>query len=164
MNEESLRTNDYINEVLSKYSDMVYRLALSQTKNKADAEDIFQEVFMRYMARSGSFAGEEHRKAWLIRVTLNCSRKLFRSAWFRRTVPLEGDMPAFDSPDKSDVYFAVMALPRKYRTAVHLFYYEDLPISKIGELLSLNESTVKSHLRRARKLLKSKMKGEVDPE
>ncbi|XID90277.1 RNA polymerase sigma factor [Paenibacillaceae bacterium WGS1546] len=49
MNEESLRTNDYINEVLSKYSDMVYRLALSQTKNKADAEDVFQEVFTRYM-------------------------------------------------------------------------------------------------------------------
>lgn len=162
LNEISSRTNESIEEMIRKYSNMVYRLALSQTKNKADADDVFQEVFMRLAAHTKPFVNEEHRKAWLIRVTINCSRKLFRSAWFRRTVPLSDEVSECHTVEVSDVFDAVMALPRKYRTVIHLFYYEDLSILQISQLLSINESTVKSQLFRTRKLLRLKLGGDFD--
>jgi RNA polymerase sigma-70 factor (ECF subfamily) len=163
----SLSVNEQIDEVLRTYADMVYKLALSQTKNRADADDVFQEVFVRYMRNTKPFASEEHQKAWLIRVTINCSRKLMRSAWFRRTVALTDrptEPPTFDTKEKSEVYEAVLRLPRKYRTAIHLFYYEDMSIADIGKALRLPESTVKSHLARARRLLKQQLEGEWDHE
>lgn len=167
MTNVSLRTNDYINEVLCNYSDMVYKLALSQTKNRADADDVFQEVFISFMKNTKPFESEEHKKAWLIRVTINHSRKIFRSAWFRRTVSLKEPLSEtlqFDMKEKSDVYDAVLQLPRKYRTAIHLFYYENMSIVQISKVLSIPESTVKSHLYRARQMLKHKLEGDSEHE
>lgn len=137
----TLCTDVYINDVLTRYSNMVFRLALSQTKNKSDAEDIFQEVFLRLINKKPVFENEGHEKAWLIKVTVNCSRKLFASAWFKRTVPLAQELK-FETKEKSDVYYAVLDLPLKYRTVIHLFYYEDLSIAQIGKVLSAKESTI----------------------
>lgn len=161
--ELSFSTDDQINDVLTRYSNMVYRLALSRTRNIADAEDVLQEVFLRLIHKKPEFENEEHRKAWLIRVTVNCSSKLLTSAWFRRTVPLEEELK-FQTKEKSDVYYAVMELPLKYRTVIHLYHYEDLSISQISDILTINESTIKSQLLRARQLLKTKLKGEFDNE
>lgn len=159
----SFSTEEQVDYVLTKYSNMVYRLALSRTKNIADAEDILQEVFLRLVKKRPSFESEEHRKAWLIRVTLNCSNKLLTSAWFRRTVPLEEELK-FETKEKHDVYYAVMELPLKYRTVIHLYHYEDMSISQISDVLNIKESTIKSQLLRARQLLKTKLKGEFDNE
>lgn len=161
--EISFSTDDQINEVLTRYSNMVYRLALSRTKNISDAEDILQEVFLKLLNKKPEFESEDHRKAWLIRVTVNCSSKLLTSAWFRRTVPLEEELK-FETKEKSDVYYAVLELPLKYRTVIHLFYYEDLSIAQISNILAVKESTIKSQLLRARQLLKDKLKGEFDDE
>lgn len=161
--EITFSTDDLINDILAKYSNMVYRLALSRTKNISDAEDILQEVFLRFINNRIEFENEEHRKAWLIRVTVNCSNKLLKSAWFRRTVPLEEELK-FESKEKSDIYYAVLELPLKYRTVIHLFYYEDLSIAQISRILAVKESTIKSQLSRARQLLKVKLKGEFDDE
>lgn len=148
-------------EIVEKYFDTVYRLALSQTKNKADAEDITQDVFLRFVQNSKPFSSHEHIKAWLIRVTVNRTRSLFTSSWHKKTEALTEEIP-FDSPEKSDVYYAVLDLPQKYRAVIHLFYYEDMSVAEIGNVLKRNESTVKSQLHRARELLKSKLKGEYD--
>jgi len=164
---ESMMADDGIDDILRQYSDMVYKLALSQTRNKADADDVFQEVFVSYMKNTKPFAGEQHRKAWLIRVTINKSRKLLASGWFRRTVPLKETLHASarSEPDETrDVYEAVMRLPRKYRTAIHLFYYENMKIAEMSEALSIPESTVKSLLRRARRMLRNKLEGEDEHE
>lgn len=161
--ELSFSTEDQIDYVLTKYSNMVYRLALSRTRNIADAEDIVQEVFIRLVNKKPEFQNEEHRKAWLIRVTLNCSSKLLASAWFRRTVPLEEELK-FETREKNDVYYAVMELPLKYRTVIHLYHYEDMSIAQISDVLNIKESTIKSQLSRARQLLKTKLKGEFDNE
>jgi RNA polymerase sigma-70 factor (ECF subfamily) len=161
--ELSFSTDDQINDVLTRYSNMVYRLALSRTRNVADAEDVLQEVFLRLIHKKPEFENEEHRKAWLIRVTVNCSSKLLTSAWFRRTVPLEEELK-FETKEKSNVYYAVMELPLKYRTVIHLYHYEDLSISQISNILAIKESTIKSQLLRARQLLKTKLKGEFDNE
>lgn len=148
-------------EITEKYLNTVYRLALSQTKNVADAEDITQDVFLRFMQNSKPFASPEHIKAWLIRVTINRCHSLFTSSWHKKTEALSEEIP-FNSPEKSDVYYAVLELPQKYRTVIHLFYYEDMSVAEISSTLRLKETTVKSQLHRAREILKSKLKGGYD--
>lgn len=157
---QMLQNRDEIQEVINKYKDMVYKLAYSRTKNQADAEDVFQEVFCRYFRNKTQFESDEHKKAWLIRVTVNCSNKLFSSAWFRRTMPLEENIE-FDE-EENFVYYSVMQLPLKYSTVIHLHYYEDMSISEISTALKIKESTIKSQLHRARALLKVMLEGEYE--
>lgn len=145
-------------ELISKYFNMVYKIALSRTGNVHYAEDVVQETFLRYLKTDKNFETEEHLKAWLIKVTINCSKNIFLSSWYKKSVPLTDEI-IFDSPEKSDVYFAAMALPKKYRTVIHLFYYEDFSVRQISETLGIKESTVKSQLHRARELLKDNLKG-----
>ncbi len=148
-------------EIVRKHFDTVYRLALSQTKNKTYADDVTQEVFLRFLNKERTFESDEHVKAWLIRVTINCSKSVFLSSWYKKCVPLTDEL-TFDTEEKSDVYYAVLELPPKYKTPIHLFYYEDLSVSEIAKILDTKESTVKSQLHRGRELLKSKLKGGYD--
>lgn len=159
VNTKSLYSNNSVEEIVNKYSSMVFKLALSQAKNKANAEDIFQEVFLRYFKTDKTFESEEHRKAWLIKVTVNCCRKLWGSAWYRNTVPLRDNLE-FETEEEGELYFSVLELPLKYRTVIHLFYYEDLSVAEIGEILNLRETTIRSQLCRARAMLKVKLKGD----
>lgn len=145
--------------VCEKYFDSIYRLVLCRAKSKDATDDIVQEVFYKYIKTDKEFETEEHVKAWLIRVAINQSNSYFTSSWFKKTEPLDENI-VFESKEKSDVYYAVMELPQKYRTVIHLFYYEDLPIAKISEYLGINESTVKSQLKRGREMLSEKLKGE----
>lgn len=161
MTDERSKTDVSSDEVIRKYFDTVYKLALSQTKNQIFAEDVTQDVFVRFIQNKDKFESEEHIKAWLIRVTINCSKSVFMSSWFKKTVPLEEAL-TFDNPEKSDVYFAVQDLPLKYRMVIHLFYYEDMNVREIAESIDVKESTVKSHLHRGRMLLKNKLKGDYD--
>ena len=151
-------------QIVEKYFDMIYRLALSQTKSREYADDVVQEVFLRYIKYNRTFESEEHTKAWLLRVTINCSKNVFNTGWYKKTVPLSesGERVTFDTHEKSDAYYAVMDLPQKYRAVIHLFYYEDMSVEEISQNLGINPSTVKSQLSRGRKLLKEKLKGEYD--
>lgn len=150
--------NEYIEYILQNYSNMIYRLAISITKNKTNSEDIMQEVFVRLIKKRPAFENQEHEKAWLLRVTINCSKKLIYSAWNRHTVSLNEDLK-FENEEVNDVYSVVMKLPERYRKVIHLFYYEDLPIKEISKILNSSEGTIKSRLSRAREILKTKMKG-----
>lgn len=86
---ESLRTNDYVDDIIEEYSRTVYRLAYAQTKNKNDADDVFQEVFLRYIRKKPSFGSKEHEKAWFIRVTINCCKNIWISTKKRNTAQLD---------------------------------------------------------------------------
>jgi len=141
------------------YADMVYRLAFLRLKSSADAEDILQEVFVRCLKNQPSFRDAEHQKAWLIRVTINCTKTLVTSAWRRHTVP-ERDDVLTEMEDHTDVYAAVLALPRDYRTAIHLYYYEGYSVREIAKLVGSTEQAVKSRLFRARGMLHDQLKGE----
>ena len=158
MNTETKRTVVSSDEIIKKYIDMVYRLALSRTKSATHADDVVQEVFLRYINADKEFENDEHIKSWLIRVTINCSNSIFESSWFKKTAPLDEEI-AFDTPEKSEVYYAVMELPKKYRTVIHLFYYEDMSIAEIAKCLGEKISTVKSQLHRGRVMLREKLKG-----
>ena len=159
---QSLRTDDCVEEVIDKYSNMVYRLALAQMKNKQDAEDIFQDVFLRYILKPRIFESEEHRKAWLIRVTINCSRSLWK-AWFHKSEPLD-ELIAAEETIENDISEYLALLPQKYRPVIHLFYYEDFSIKQISELLGARESTVRTWLTRARSILGDKLRGDASDE
>ncbi len=157
------QASDY-SEIIEKYSNTVYRICLSYSGNRSDAEDIMQEVFLRYLKKPRSFATPEHEKAWFLRVTVNCCKSFFTSAWRKRIVSLEEyeHLPSpQDVPDDkgSQVYEAVMALPPKQRICVHLFYYEEMTIKEIAGTIGAPESTVKSHLFRARASLEEVLKG-----
>lgn len=150
-------------KLTEKYFNMVFKLALSQTKDKQHAEDVCQDVFIKFLNSKKEFESEEHVKAWLIKVTSNASKSVFTSSWFKKTVPLsEREELVFETKEKSDVFYAVGDLPVKYRTVIHLFYYEDLSVAQIANCLNMRENTVKSQLHRARKILKDKLKGELD--
>ena len=154
---QSLCTDDCVDEVIDKYSDMVYRLAFAQMKNKHDAEDVFQDVFLRYISKPRTFESEEHRKAWLIRVTINRSRSIF-AALFRKNEPLDDSLEAKATED-NDLSEYLSLLPQRYRSVVHLFYYEELSVKQISEILGAKESTVRTWLTRARSILGEKIKG-----
>lgn len=149
--------------VLETYGLMVYKLALSQTRNRSDAQDVFQEVFLRLMKNKKPFANEEHLKAWLLRVTINCSKKFFLSSWYRKTEELVVDIP-FEEEQNSELYYAVLKLPLKYRTVIHLFYYEQYSVAQIAQYLGRNESTIKSQLKRGREMLKGVLRDDTEEE
>ncbi len=145
-------------EIIKKYSDTVYRLAYSTCKNKDDADDIFQEVFLRYIKYKPSFRNEEHKKAWFIRVTLNCCKSLYSSAERKMSVPLEDIKDSNETYDSHyELLDLVKSLPFKYRAVIHLFYYEELSIKEIAKLTKQRESTIRTQLTRARKLLRERL-------
>ncbi len=151
-------------KIVEKHFDMVYRLAFSQTRDKDHTDDVVQEVFLRFIKQEKAFESDEHIKAWLIRVTVNCCHNVFSDLWHKRTAPLSEreDAPVFDNVEESDVFAAVQSLPEKYRTVIHLFYYEDMSVESISKALEMKASTVKSHLHRGRNLLREKLEGEYD--
>ena len=155
---QSSGTNDCEYEIVEKYSSMVYKLAFARTKNKSDAEDIFQEVFLTYIRRNPTFENEEHEKAWFIRVTINCTKDLWSYNKKRMHEELDENIPSLE--ENEEMLFEYLdKLPEDYRTIIHLFYYEDLPTGKISQILKKKESTVRMALTRARRLLKEFMKG-----
>ncbi len=157
MENQSFNRDDCIENVVNMYSNMVYRLAFSQTRNKSDADDTFQEVFIRYIKKKPEFETEEHRKAWLIRVTINCSKKLWASTWRRRTEELDESI-VFEMEEEKNLYYELQQLPVKYRAVIHLFYYENLSIEEISEVLKQKPSTIRTQLTRGRRKLKEILK------
>lgn len=146
-------------DAIDRYADMVYRLALSQMKNKTDADDLFQEVFIRLVSNVEKLESWEHVKAWLIRVTINCAKKHFDLYWNKNVDYIEdeeriGGEEAYEPPEDEPVREAVAKLPPKYRLAVHLFYYEEFSVAEIAEQTGQKEGTVKSQLHRAREMLR----------
>ncbi len=159
-----------LDSIVDRYADMVYRIALSEVKNREDADDVFQEVFVRLVKYIHTLKSEEHIKAWLIRVTINCSKTHFTNYWnknvggfseeqYDRLGHEDSELEKVENEDNV-VYTRVQELPEKYRVIIHLFYYEQLSIKEIGAALDKKESTVKSQLFRGRELLKAKLKGD----
>ncbi len=147
--------------MLDKYYYMVVRIAYHYLKSIHDAEDIAQEIFLKYYLHNPEFNNSQHEKAWFIRITINMCKNVLKSAKRRREVAVGGNESNifkeresyFDSSENLHVLDAVMSLPVNLRSAVYLFYYEDMSIKEIARALDKNESTVGSWLYRARKRL-----------
>ncbi len=137
-----------------RYRDDVYRLALNYTRSPQEAEDVCQTVFLKLLEQRELTAGKE--KAWLMQVTANECRSLLRSAWWKRTAPLEEGTLA-PAVQADETVALVMALPPKYRVVLYLRYYEGYTTAEIGKLLKLPVSTVTTRLSRGRDMLRREL-------
>lgn len=153
-----MRSEQEVNRAIEQYADMVFRLCMVNLKNQADAEDVFQTVFLKYTLHSKPFSSAEHEKAWFIRVTLNTCRDLIKSFFRKNTVSLE-EAETVISPEQSTVLEAVRSLPKDYRDAIYLHYYEGYTAPEIANILKKKPNTVYTHLTRARELLKDMLGG-----
>lgn len=158
-------TTEYIGELVDKYGDMVLRLAYTYLKNKADAEDIVQDVFLRIIDKKPDFNDENHIKAWLARVTFNLCKNKLNLFWNKNRCSAD-EVPEESAYDEyntgTEVEDAVMSLPENYKTAVHLYYYEGYSTSEISKIMGKSVITVRSFLHRARLKLKEMLKEEYD--
>ena len=145
--------------VVKQYSNMVYSIALNYARNRDDADDIYSDVFLTYLKKERDFESEDHLKAWLIRVTINCAKDYLKK---RQTDYLQLDEcfnlqareRTEDVVDKMDVAEVLKKLTPAQREAIYLYYLKDLSIAKIAEILERPENTVKSDLHRGREQMK----------
>ena len=139
-----MRSEQEANRAIERYADTVRRICMIHLKNHADTEDIFQNVFLKYVLSTTVFESEEHEKAWFIRVTINACRDLLKSFFRSRTVSLDTllDQPAELTQQDHTVLEAVLALPPKYRDVVYLHYYEGYTAPQISQILKKNVNTI----------------------
>lgn len=141
--------------IAERYMDTVYRVAYSYLKNRDDANDVTQDVLLDLYRTEKEFESDEHLKNWLIRATVNRCKMLFRSPWRRREdLDDYAETLKFEQKEYLDLFRAVMALERKYRVPLLLFYYEGYTTREVAQILSLPEKTVSTRLFRARAQLK----------
>ena len=138
-----------------RYRDDVYRLAVNYTRSREEAEDVCQTVFLKLLEADNITPGKE--RAWLMQVTANTCRDILRSAWWKRTVPLEtlGEVP--QAPMDETVQL-LRKLPPNYRVVLYLHYYEQYTTQEIAGLLKIPRGTVSTRLRRGRERLKTMLK------
>ena len=146
--------------LMDRYQSHLYRIAFNICQNREDAEDVVQDTFLQYHILKKEFEDETHIRAWLMRVTINKSRNIVRTFWRKHRQSLESYMEELNFPDSQseELFEAVMRLPEKQRTVIHLFYYEDYSIKEIADILKLSESNVKTRLTRGRTMLKEQLK------
>ncbi|MGN1468248.1 MAG: RNA polymerase sigma factor [Ruminococcus sp.] len=157
-----MKSEQEANRAIEKYSDTVYRICLLHLKNHADAEDIFQNVFLKYVTYSKDFESEEHEKAWIIRVTVNACKDLKKSFFRSRVVSIEEikNFQASQQENYSEVLEAVLSLPEKYKNPIYLYYYEQYSAVEIGKILGKNVNTIYTLLSRGKNILKDKLGGD----
>lgn len=148
------REAEQIHQLVERNKNNVYRLAFVYCKNHSDADDIFQEVFLRFCKAQPEFESLEHEKAWFLRVTINCCKSLLKSAWFRKTTALE-DTLVYNTPENSHLLEEIMKLPQKYKTVIYLHFYEGYTLEEIAQMIEKNPSTVRTWLQRGKAALKT---------
>ena len=157
-----MRDKTEIIRAIDQYADMIKRICFYYLKNKEDTEDIFQNVFLKYMLYEESFVDKEHEKSWLIRVSINACKDYLRSFSRKRTVSIEtmSEIKTELTKENKELLEALLSLPSKYKDVIYLYYYEGYTAIEIGHILGKKENTVYSLLSRGRKLLRKKLGGE----
>lgn len=142
-------------QTVARYQDAIFRLAFSYTKSQFDADDITQNVLLQLCQTDKAFESEEHLKNWLMRVTVNQCKNLFRAPWrAHESIEDYANTLGFENRQVSDLFYVVMGMDKKYRTVLMLYYYEGYAIKDISNILSVPEKTVSTRLIRARNKLK----------
>ncbi len=155
-------TNAQFTSCAQRYLDTVFRVAYNYLKSAADADDVTQNVFLKLLNEKKVFENDSHIKNWLIRVTINECKNLVRSKWWKQeSFEDYADTLTFDNPSHSDLFYAVMELPKKYRLPIYLHYYEEYTTTEIAEILKLPRNTICTQLRRGRELLRESLQEEV---
>ena len=155
----SLTGDEYIEKAVKTYSKSMLNAAYSLLGSVVDAEDAVQDAFVKYIQKAPDFKDADHEKAWLLRVTINISKNMLKASG-RKNLPIQEDIPY--EQNNNEVLQCVMSLEEKYRTIIHLYYYEDYSIKEIASILSLPRATVGTRLSRGRSILKTMLKGDFE--
>ena len=157
-------TEGFLCNAMAAYGGAVYRLALCRTQSVPDAEDVYQDVFLRLLDQEAEGWDDERLKAWLLRTAMNRCADLHRFRLRRPVLPLEA-VPDLARPvdgRAEELWDAVARLPEKLRTVVHLHYAEGYSTEEIAGLLGIPAATVRTRLRRGRLKLKDRLGGNDD--
>lgn len=156
---------DLEKEFDAKYNDygkMLFKIAFLYVGNSADAEDILQDVFIKYLSGRCSFKDSDHEKAWFIRVTQNKALDFLKRKG-RKNISLD-DIENFTyekNDNSADILREILALPEKYKSSVILYYYNDYSVEEISKILKISKSAVKMRLKRSREILKTELEDYV---
>ncbi len=153
-----------VDEAFQKYGDRVFSAAFSICRCREDADDVVQDTFLKYYLQNRDYIDDTHLKAWLLRVAVNRAKDISRTFWRKNRVSWEEYMDEleFAQPEDRSLFQAVMSLPERYRTVIHLFYYEEYSVQEIASILGRSQGTVKSQLSRGRQLLKTMLTEDLE--
>ena len=155
---DSLKRID-LEQTIEKYSDLIYRTNFLILRNPHDAEDVMQETFIKYMRTDVEFRDEEHKKAWLLKVSQNKCKDMLRFHKVHAYISYEEIQEYIISDDFVDVedieeVIDIAKLSYKYKTVILIHYIEGYSVKETAEILGITETAVKSRLKRAREKLK----------
>lgn len=149
-------------EQYESYKTMLYRIAFAYMGNKFDCEDILHDAFIKLCYHAPNFSSKDDEKRWIIRVTINLCKDRLRSFWHRNKVDLEELKEYASEPKDLEIMQDILRLPAKYKTVIHLHYFEGYKIKEISQILRISESAVKMRLKRGRELLKIELEGSYE--
>ena len=148
--------------LVDRYADLLVRIGYTWLGDADDAKDICQTVLIKLLEDPREFPDRGQERAWVVRLAVNACKNWRKSAWFRRRVPLdEGLALAVENPEPEDggLLAQVMALPRKYREAIFLRYYEGYEVREIAKILGRSPALVSTHLKRGKEKLRTMLGG-----
>ena len=160
MNTET--ANDEFYTLYERNVETVYQIAFMHFKNRSDAEDAVQNVFLKVYDLKPVFDNEKHEKAWFIVTARNHCRDIMRTWWFRRRSSDETELMynQFDDEEEGEITRVLMNLPAKYREILYLYYYKEYSVKEIADMLNMKESTLRTQLCRARDKMKKYLEKE----
>ena len=158
-----MRSDNEAKLALNKYADTVRRICFVHFKNLHDTEDVFQDVFLKYILRDKPFESDAHEKAWFIRVAINACKDVLKSFFRKKVISIDDllEDPPCKGDENREVLDAVIRMAEKYRVVIYLFYYEGYSAIEIAAILKKKENTVYTWLARARTQLKADLGGEL---
>ncbi|KGM45689.1 sigma-70 family RNA polymerase sigma factor [Neobacillus niacini] len=161
--------DDWLDLIMQEYGERLTKLAFNYLKDWGLAQDVVQDVFITCYNQYHKVSKIVYFKPWIFRITINRSKDLLKSTFIKRYIfnnnllkqfshkELSPEMKLMLNNEKEKLSQTVLSLPIKYREVIILFYYEEMSIAEIAELLALNENTVKTRLNRGRKLVKNSL-------
>ena len=158
MHSKNLRLDKQLfTRIYHQYVDTVYRISFSFLKNEHDAKDAVQEVFIKLLNSNKEFENEEHIKAWLIVTTSNYCKNIVSGWWWKRKSIEDSEMIEGEITKEDRIINLVLALPDKYKIPVYMYYYEGYDSKEISRILGKPDSTIRTYLQKARRLLKEEL-------
>lgn len=162
-----MQNNDIIEKMISLYGNDVLRIATAYTRDAEISKDIFQEVFIKVAKNISKFEKRSSEKTWLIRITVNTCKDYLKSSWNKKVIQMEeiesnttlnSDENILEKEQSSLIIQEILNLPIKYKDILLLYYYQDFSTPDISKILNIPEASVRTRLRRARELIKDKLK------
>ncbi len=160
LSQKQNKSEEEIKELVDKYSSLIFRISYCILCNAYDAEDAVQETFLKYITKAPEFNSEEHRKAWLIKVSANISKNMLMFRVKKETVNIDDVENIGIAQSDYETFELIMSLPAKYKVIMTLYYVEGYKSKEIAEIIDISEEAVRKRLQKGRELLKKEFEKE----